>query len=515
MKSNAMVMFLAFVLPSVLLVAGQGGTATTPDKKVVIAVAMEPGTVDPTLMSSGGDRTTLENWGEYLIYKAPSGDLKPGLATSWKVSPDGKQIEFTLRKGVRFHNGDPMTSKDVAFSFERVRTKNPQGPSRLGFIERLEVIDDYRIKIHFKTPDVTFIPNRCEVPIASKSYYDRVGEDKFIKEPVGTGPYKVVRYEPGQSVDIERFDGYWDEKPTVKEARFVFVSEDTTRVAKLKAGEVDFISAVPYPSVKELENSGYKLIKLAVNHPTPSIAFANRNPKAPWYDRRVRMAMAYAIDCDAIIKNLLNGIPNRWAFLAPYELGYDPTLKPYPYDPKKARELLAEAGYPKGFEFSLYYPLGHRLPMIREIAEAIAAYFEAVGIKTKLVGEEQAAYRARQRAAQGSKAAEAVFVNWGTGGRAGSVDPSQSLYVYFSKEGGFSVYTHPEAEPIIDEAKMTADDTKRGELIKKAVRIVHEDVASIPVFNNVIVYAMKKNVDFRPTEKFQFDVLFVKDITVK
>jgi peptide/nickel transport system substrate-binding protein len=153
--------------------------------------------------------------------------------------------------------------------------------------------------------------------------------------------------------------------------------------------------------------------------------------------------------------------------------------------------------------------------MIREMAEAIAAYFEAVGIKTKLVGEEQAAYRARQRAAQGPKAAEAVFVNWGTGGRAGSVDPSQSLYVYFSKEGGFSVYSNPDVEKIIEEAKTTPDDIKRGELIKKGVRIVHEDVASIPVFNNVIVYGMKKNIDFKPTEKFQFDVIFVKDMAVK
>jgi len=516
MKRKAMLILLALVLGGGSFIPEQGQSAAAPDKKIVIAIAMEPTTIEPTLMVGGGDRTALENWGEYLIYKAPNGDLKPGLASSWKMSPDGKEIDFTLRKGVTFHNGDPLTSKDVAFSFDRELKKNPQGPSRLKFIERLEVIDDYRLKLHFKTPDVTFIPNRAEVPIASKNYYDRVGEDKFVKAPVGTGPYKVVRYEPGQYIDIERFDGYWGEKPSVKSARFVFVSEDTTRVAKLKAGEVDFISAVPYPMVKELEtSSSHKVIKFAVNHPTPSIAFANRNPKTPWYDRRVRLAMAYAIDCDAIIKNLLNGIPNRWAFLAPYELGYDPSLKPYPYDPKKARELLAEAGYPKGFDFSLYYPLGHRLPMIREMAEAIAAYFETVGIKTKLVGEEQAAYRARQRAAQGPKAAEAVFVNWGTGGRAGSVDPSQSLYVYFTKEGGYSVYYNPEVEKIIEEAKTTADEAKRGELIKKGVKIVHEDVASIPVFNNVIVYGMKKNIDFKPTEKFQFDVIFVKDITVR
>ena len=153
----------------------------------------------------------------------------------------------------------------------------------------------------------------------------------------------------------------------MKEARFLFVPEDTTRVAKLKTGEVDIINNCPYPSVRDIEKTpGLKIIRFPENHPTPSVVFANRNPKTPWHDKRVRLAMAYAIDCDAIIKNVLCGIPNRWAYLAPYELGYDPNLKPYPYDPKKAKELLAEAGYPKGFDLTLYWPMTGYFPMARE-----------------------------------------------------------------------------------------------------------------------------------------------------
>jgi peptide/nickel transport system substrate-binding protein len=337
-------------------------------------------------------------------------------------------------------------------------------------------------------------------------------------EPDGpsTGPYRVVRYVPGEYIDIERFEDYWDKKPQVKSARFLFVSEDTTRVAKLLTGEVDLISAVPYPFMKDLQGrSEFKIVKCPLNHPTPSVAFGNQNPKTPWYDRRVRLAMAYAIDCDGIIKHLLNGIPNRYAYLAPKELGYDPELKPYPYDPKKAKELLAEAGYPKGFEFSLYYPLGHRTPMLKELGEAIASYFEAIGIKTKLVGEEADAYKATQRGAQREKASTAVYVNWGTGGRAGAVDPSNSLYTYFSKDGGYSTYYNPELEKIINEATATMDDKKRGELIKKGVRIVQEDVASIPVYNTVLLFAMKKNIDYKPTENSKFDIGFVRHITVR
>lgn len=487
---------------------------SAPEKKLIVAVGQEPSSMDPSLMVIGGDYTVVENWGEYLIHKAPNGDLQPGLATSWKVSPDGKEMEFTLRKGVKFHSGDFLTSKDVQFSFERGRAKNPVVRILISMVERFEIIDDYQFKLHFKKPDGSFLPLRAAiVGIVSKSYYDRVGEDKFVKQGVGTGPYKLVHHASGEYVDLERFEDYWGEKPSVKEARFLFIPEDTTRLAKLKAGEVDITNNCPYPSVKDVERDpGLKVTRLATNHPTISILFSTRNPKTPWHDKRVRLAMAYAIDCDAIIKNVLYGIPNHWAFLAPYELGYDPELKPYPYNPKKARELLAEAGYPNGFEFKFYWPITGRFPMSRETAEVIASYFEAVGIKTRLVGEEWLAALSRLRA---SKGPEVEYVNLWAGGRAGSPDASYFMDLFYSADGGFSVYYNPEADKVILEARGTWDDTKRGDLIKKAVRMIHEDVATIPIFNVVNVYAMKKNIDFKPTQKWLMDLLLAKDVTMR
>jgi peptide/nickel transport system substrate-binding protein len=471
-----------------------------PAKKLIIAVGQEPSSLDPSLAFGAASQVTVENWGEYLLYRAPSGKLGPGLASSWKMSLDGKEIDFILRKGVKFHSGDLLTAKDVVFSFERAREKNSTVKTR-------------RFKIHFKAPDVTFIPNRCAFVIVSKSYYDRVSEDKFVKEPVGTGPYKVVGHMPGEYVDIERFEDYWGEKPSVKEARFLFVAEETTRSAKLKAGEVDLLTGCPYPSVKDIEKTpGLKTLKLATNHPSPSILFSTRNPNTPWHDRRVRLAMAYAIDCDAIIKNVLQGIPNRYAFLAPYELGYDPAVKPYPYDPKKAKELLAEAGYPKGFEFKLYWIITGYAPMMREVAEAIASYFEAVGIRTKLVAQEYSAWYATFRA---SKGPEAEYVAYWLGGRAGSVEPAYNLDLFFGSEGGFSIYSNPELDKIIAQTKATVDNTKRGELIKKAVKIIQEEVPTILIFNTVAVYAMKNNIDFKPTQNYFVDLALVKDMTIK
>jgi ABC-type transport system substrate-binding protein len=150
--------------------------------------------------------------------------------------------------------------------------------------------------------------------------------------------------------------------------------------------------------------------------------------------------------------------------------------------------------------------------MSREVAEAIASYFEAIGIRTKLVGEEFVSFEKRQRA---SKGPEAEYVNLGTKGRAGGSDPSYFLDLFFSGDGGFSLYDNPELDKIIAEAKTSVDEVKRGELIKKAVRLIHEEVPTIPIYNTVSVYVMKKNVDFKPTLRHTHDLVLVKDITVR
>lgn len=508
---------LNIILITAILIApcfsSAGWAASVTEKRVVIAIPQEPTTLDPSLIVTGPDFVVVENWGEYLLGTTRNGDLKPGLATSWKVSPDGKKIDFTLRKGVKFHSGDLLTAKDVEFSFDRGRTKNPTTRSLLVLMDRLEVADDYHFTIYFKTPDVGFLPTQAgRVAIVSKSYYEKVGEEKFVREPVGTGPYKVVRYASGEYFDLKRFEEYWGEKPSVKQARFYFVPEDTTRLAKIETGEVDLMVGCPYPSVRDMEKRpGLKVLRVESNHPSPSVIFATRNPKVPWHDPKVRLAMAHAIDANSIIKNLLSGIPNHWAIIAPYELGYDPNLKPHSYDPKKARELLTEAGYPKGFDFKLYYPITGRIPMVREIAEAVASYLEAVGIRTKLVAEEFAALLARRRA---SKGPDAEFVYIFSLPVAGGPTSTYFLSQSFTAEGGTSVYFNPKYESAIGEARATVDDTRRGELVKRAVKILSEDVALIPIFNMVTVYVMRNNIDFRAT-KYYTDPIHVKDITVK
>jgi peptide/nickel transport system substrate-binding protein len=515
--SKRVIMIMSLVMLSVMVVgfSGMGQAATAPQKPLLVAVGMEPSSLDPSLTGAGGggDYAVVQNWGEYLIQKMPNGDLKPGLVTSWKVSPDGKMMEFVLRKGVKFHSRDPLTASDVKFSFERAREKNPTARTRLSLLEKFEIIDDYRFKLHFRSPDVTFIPLQAAVMIVSQRYYERVGEEQFSKQPSSTGPYKVVRYLSGEQVDLERFEDYWGKKPPLKQACIFFIPEDTTRMAKLKAGEVDFINSVPWPLVADLEKSReIKTVRLAAGHPTRGVVFSTLNPKVPWADKRVRQAMAYAIDCQAIIKNLLGGIPNHWPWIAPGEIGYDPSIKPYPYDPQKAKQLLAEAGYPNGFDFNFYWPISGRIPMTREICEAIASYLEAVGIRTKLIGQEAVAFVASRRAANKDRT---EYASYFTTGFAGAPDPAYNLERQFTKTGDASTYYNPEIEEISAQAMAEMNNAKRAVLIKKAIKILREDVAAIPIFNNVYVFAMKKNVNFSPTLKHNMDLILIKDITIK
>jgi peptide/nickel transport system substrate-binding protein len=271
------------------------------------------------------------------------------------------------------------------------------------------------------------------------------------------------------------------------------------------------ILGVPYNFVKMIESSSnLKAVKLETNWPNMSVMISNQNPNKPWYDKRVRLAMAYAIDCDSIIKHVLFGIPNRVPWLAPGDLGYDPTVKTYPYDPKRAKELLAEAGYPNGFELKLYWPTNWTA-MSQEVVQAIASYFEAVGIRTKLEGQEFETFSATRRA---GKQPTSDYVAYANGGLAGASDPTLNADTHFACQGGASTHCNPEFDKVLAEARTTVDDTQRAELIKRLVKILREEVSYIPIFSGMATYGMKKNIDYVPT-RFFLDLVLVKNITVK
>lgn len=495
---------------SMVLTASISAEAKPSQQKVTVAVMTEPDTLDPTITRMGPVSLPItNNICERLIGITQSGELAPGIA-SWEMSADGEMVEFTLRKGVKFHSGDPLTTRDVKFSHERSMKRNSLYRRNMRAVDRVEIVDDFRCRFYFKRPDVTFLPNRS-LSIVSKNYYDRVGEEEFVRNPVGTGPYKFVAWKPGQYIDIEAYEGYWGDRPPIKQARFVFVKEDTTRVAMLKTGEADIIMETPYALVKEVKAAGFKTAVLPA-HPCCSVQFHTGNPKVPWYDRRVRLAIAHAIDGDSIVKDLFHGIPGRYARLASYELGYDPELKPYAYDPEKAKKLLAEAGYPNGFEMPLYYFSG-RTAGQKETAEAVALYLRAIGIRAKVEGIE--AVQLLEKVRKWHKDLNSAFVGVTTVPLANYPEPTQALDVGYTSGSPISVNYNPEFDAVVEECRVTMDDAKRGELIKRAVRIMHEEVFSILIWTHNSVYAMKPNVDFTPTVKATSPLMLIKDVKIR
>ncbi len=507
-NKGALLVSVCMILVLVMMSATAG--AVKPQKKLIIAVPGEPDALDFSI-GTATSWPILYNMMDMLAARGPDGKLVHGL-TSWKISDDGKEVEFTIRKGVKFHSGDPLTVEDFEFSYQRAED-NVQYSARFRSTERFEAIDDSRFKIIFREPDVTFF-QMLGFPIVCRSYYDRVGLDKYAREPVGTGPYKFVSYKPGQYIEFAAFEDYWGEKPSVKAVRFVFVSNDTTRVAMLRAGEADIMMEVPFPLVKGVENTqGLKIVRDNSDHPSPSIHFQLFNPKTPWYDRRVRLAIAHAIDAEAIIKQLLMGLPNRWPRLASWQLGYDPELKNYPYDPDRAKQLLKEAGYPNGFDMPLNYPIG-RMAMIKETAEAVVLYLSRVGIKVKPRGMEFARYQQRLRDMH--KNHDDVFVGlttlWGAGG-----DPTSMVNWTFEGAANQSPWANSEVDKLQREAMNTIDETKRAEIIKKQMRIIHHELPTLTLWNNVSTFGMKDNIDYTPSKE-QFliiTLMLVKNVKVR
>jgi peptide/nickel transport system substrate-binding protein len=293
----------------------------------------------------------LRNVFDALVGHTPDGKVVPQLATAWhKVGP--AVYDFTLRSGVKFQNGDAMTADDVVFTFQRVLTPGAiSGVSStrkdlLGPILRVQKLDDSHVRFVYSAsfPEALVLQSLVHFQIVPQKYVQQVGEAGFIAKPVGAGPFRFVRGALNSEVVLERYDGYWGGPAKVRQVIFRMMPDPSSRIAALLAGEVQIIQEVPPDLVDRLKANPNVQVKTSEGTRSYEIEF---NTKAdPFGDPRVRQAVNYAINWDPILHDIYRGYATRLstAFL-PSGFGYDPALKPYPYDPAKARELLREAGY--------------------------------------------------------------------------------------------------------------------------------------------------------------------------
>jgi peptide/nickel transport system substrate-binding protein len=491
MKLGAFLIVAAFTAAALAIGTGE---VVAQDMSLSVATNAEPDVLDATKSGSPQFFTTLQNVYEGLTWQNLKGDTIPGVAKSWDILDGGKVIVFHLRHGVTFHSGDPLTAKDVVWTHERYLKYARFYVGIARYIDRVEAIDDFTVKFTFKQPDAEFLAIH-PLLIVSKAYYDRVGEAEFTKHPAGTGPYKIVNYLPGQYLDLEAYDKYWGPKPQVKNARFYFVKDANTRVAKLQAGEVDLIMSTPYNVVDSLEKAGFHLVKLP-SQPTTSIQFHLKNPNTPWHDLRVRQAIAYAIDKKAIVKGLLHGVPVHYPRLLPDEIGYDPNLKDYEYNPAKARQLMKEAGYADGFTMPFFVQTGIFFGM-EETAEAVTLYLKQnLGITTHAQG--LALGELIGKIFQSARDPSAQFVAIGGYPIASLPTPLWGIGLAFYGKNPAALYSDPELDKLFDKAEATFNPAEQAPLIKGIMALEQKDLYIITLWDYVGVYAMKKNIAYTP-----------------
>src|SRR6058998_734456 len=327
-----------------------------------------------------------------LVKPMPGKSMAPSLAESWSTSPDGLVYEFVLRKGVKFHNGEPVTAEDAKFSFERYRGISAK--LLKDKVAAVETPDPARVRFRLKQPWPDFMtfygtPATGAGWIVPKKYVEKVGEEGFKKHPIGAGPYRFVSFNPGVELVLEAVEGYWRKTPSVKQLVFKVVTEISTRMAMLKRGEADIAYAMTGPLGEEVRRTpGLTL------HPTPFssthwLVFADQwDASSPWHDRRVRLAATYAVDRQAINQAETLGFSKITGSIIPtsFDFYWQPPV--HPYDPARAKQLLAEAGYPRGFDAGDFWCDA----ATSGSSEAILNYLQAAGIRTRLRPVERAGF---------------------------------------------------------------------------------------------------------------------------
>ena len=366
-----------------------------------------------------------------LVKPMPGGINTPSLAESWTQSKDGLTYEFVLRKGVKFHNGEPVTAADVKFSFERYKGAGAKLLKER--VREVQVVDPGRVRFVLKEPwpdFMTFYGTSATGSgwVVPKAYVEKVGDDGFKRAPIGAGPYKFVSFTPGIELVMEAYEGYWRKVPNVKRLVLRSMPDETTRAAALKKGDVDIAYLLTGPVAEDVQRTpGFKLVAPKESQGTFWLDLPDQwDPKSPWHDRRVRQAASHAIDRKALNQAETLGFSFPTGSLIPRVLEFSRFFEPDAFDPPKAKRLLAEAGYPNGFDAGDLYPW----PPYDSMGEALAGYLQNVGIRTKIRSMERAAMLTAWR----EKKLKNVIVGiTGAGGNAAT-----RLDAYVSKNG---VYT--------------------------------------------------------------------------
>jgi peptide/nickel transport system substrate-binding protein len=442
-----------------------------------------------TLGISSNPSIMLNNqFTEPLVRANAEGQLVPALATSWKAIDD-TTWEFKLRRGVKYHDGEPFNAQTVKFAFDRIMDpKRTYGlRSRIDPVKSVEVVDEYTMRMKTSKPFPLLPRSLTEVLMEPPpAYVNQVGEEGVVKKPVGTGPFKVLDFQPNQQLILEANPDYWDGRPKVDRLVIRNIKDPSTRVSALQAGEVHIIDQVPVHLVKTLDTAKYKVLPRKVS--AGLVLTFNLLEEGPLRNLKVRQAIDYAIDRKALFNSLFQGygaildgqLPTKGS------VGYDPLLKATPYDPEKAKKLLAEAGYGNGLSLVLNGPAG-KYVNDREMILAIAAQLKKVGIDVKPNIMEFAVW------ADGiyktpKPLKDFYLVGWYNLGDA------ELALIWYDKSSPAVLWENNEFETVFSKARVTVNSADREALLRKASEIMNRELPATPLFQLFQLYGVDKRV---------------------
>jgi peptide/nickel transport system substrate-binding protein len=422
-----------------------------------------------------------------VIKPMPAGMMTPSLAESWTASKDGRVYEFVLRKNVVFHNGDPMTAEDVKFSFERYRGAGAKLMKEK--VEAVTIVDPHRVRFHLKEPWPDFMgfygsPATGAGWIVPKKYVEKVGDDGFKKAPIGAGPFKLASMTPGVEIVLEAHEKYWRKTPKVKRIVLKSVPEGSTRLAMLKRGEAHIAYKTDGPLGEEVKKDSNLDLVFSGGIATWWLQFGDMNdPKSPWHNQKVRLAASLALDRKALSEAETLGASPPTGSIIPREFEWALPVEPHPYDPKRAKQLLAEAGYPNGFDAGFITPI----PPYYSFAEAVAGYLGAIGIKAKVQKMERAVMFDKRRKKELGDIC--LCANGGFGNAVTRIDAD------IVSTGVHSVLKDAEIDRLFAEQSRESDPKKREALLKRIQQRVVDQAYFAPIYQlqwpNGVSKAMK------------------------
>ena len=490
----------ALVLSLVLLMPV--AAAAAPAGKVVIAQGVDPTTLDMMNQQEQPASNVGAQIFDMLVERDQNLKLVPGLAVEMPKLVSPTTWEIKLRKGVKFHNGEDFNADSVKFSIERLA--NPanklRGSSSFAPIDRVEIVDPYLVRIHTKKPWPVFIPHMALRQASMDPPKEYAGKDAaaISKNPIGTGPYKFVRWSKDEEIVMEAFPGYWRGAPNIQTVVFKPIPDDAVRVAALQNGEIDVAVNIPphlagiidkHPKIYLSTAPSIRTIQLMIyTHQMD----ANHKPTGPYpgptADKRVRQAIVSAIDADEIIKGVMDGKAVRVATMLPsLHFGYDPALKPVKQDLARTKKLLAEAGFPNGIEIVLNGPQG-RYVRDKEVAEAVTGQLNKAGIKTTLKTFEFVSYL--NTMVYVHKAGPVWLIGWGH-----PTMDAEAIYVPLFKSPNIFVNWHNEDfNGMVEAAQSEMDEKKRLALYHRINKLWIDEAPAVPLYQQIDLYGANKRL---------------------